>query len=46
LLEGVVILWQRIKKEDMGTRWRGEGTVSMSAAEDAERRGEPVVVTR
>jgi NADH-quinone oxidoreductase subunit B len=27
LLEGVVLLQQRIKNEDMGARWRGEGTV-------------------
>jgi NADH-quinone oxidoreductase B subunit len=26
LLEGVVLLQQRIKNEDMGARWRGEGT--------------------
>jgi NADH-quinone oxidoreductase subunit B len=54
LLEGIVLLQQRIKNEDMGARWRGEGTVSMDAvanssvhaSAEAERRGEPVVVTR
>ena len=53
LLEGIVLLQQRIKNEDMGARWRGEGTVSIDAAAnssvnasaEAERRGEPVVVT-
>ena len=48
LLEGIVLLQQRIKNEDMGARWRGEGTKSMDApvdaAEIAERRGETVVV--
>ena len=45
LLEGVVLLQQRIKNEDMGARWRGEGTVAMSAVdgESAERGGVPVV---
>ena len=50
LLEGIVLLQQRIKNEDMGARWRGEGTVSIDAAvnasAEAERRGEPVVVAR
>jgi len=46
LLEGIVLLQQRIKNEDMGARWRGEGTVSMDASAEAERRGEPVVVSR
>jgi len=53
LLEGIVLLQQRIKNEDMGARWRGEGTVSIDAANssvnasaEAERRGEPVVVAR
>ncbi len=54
LLEGIVLLQQRIKNEDMGARWAGEGTVSIDAAvystvnasAEAERRGEPVVVTR
>ena len=52
LLEGIVLLQQRIKNEDMGARWRGEGTVSIdavanssvNASAEAERRGEPVVV--
>ena len=46
LLEGVVLLQQRIRNEDMGARWRGEGTVSMDASAEAERRGAPVVVPR
>jgi NADH-quinone oxidoreductase subunit B len=46
LLEGVVLLQQRIRNEDMGARWRGEGTVSMDAPAEAERRGAPVVVPR
>ena len=29
LLEGVVLLQQRIKNEDMGARWRGEGFVPL-----------------
>ncbi|CAN5645562.1 hypothetical protein BH10ACT2_BH10ACT2_01740 [soil metagenome] len=36
LLEGVVLLQQRIKNEDMGARWRGEGTRA--------RASEPIVV--
>ena len=54
LLEGIVLLQQRIKNEDMGARWRGEGTRSMDAvvtgavvadpAALAESRGETVVV--
>ncbi len=32
LLEGVVLLQQRIKNEDMGARWRGEGYKSLDAA--------------
>jgi NADH-quinone oxidoreductase subunit B len=46
LLEGIVLLQQRIKNEDMAARWRGEGTVSLAAAAEAERKGEPVVVAR
>ena len=45
LLEGVVLLQQRIKNEDMGARWRGEGTknrVDERKLEDALR--EPIVV--
>ena len=48
LLEGIVLLQQRIKNEDMGARWRGEGTKSMDAVSDgaelAERKGQTVVV--
>jgi NADH-quinone oxidoreductase subunit B len=29
LLEGIVLLQQRIKHEDMGARWRGEGYKAM-----------------
>ncbi|MEJ7562323.1 MAG: NADH-quinone oxidoreductase subunit B family protein [Ilumatobacteraceae bacterium] len=32
LLEGVVLLQQRIKSEDMGAKWRGEGTKAMVRA--------------
>ena len=39
LLEGVVLLQQRIRNEDMSARWRGEGT--KPAVRD---RGEPIVV--
>jgi hypothetical protein len=41
-----VLLQQRIKNEDMGARWRGEGTVALKAAANVEAsgRGEPVVV--
>jgi NADH-quinone oxidoreductase subunit B len=44
LLEGVVLLQQRIKNEDMGARWRGEGTVNLvkDARPPAERI--PIVV--
>jgi hypothetical protein len=41
-----VLLQQRIKNEDMGARWRGEGTRPMSAGVDgssAEKGGVPVV---
>ena len=44
LLEGIVLLQQRIKNEDMGARWRGEGTKSMDAAQVAETKGQTVVV--
>ena len=45
LLEGIVLLQQRIKHEDMGARWRGEGTKSMYVdGESAEKGGIPVVV--
>ena len=48
LLEGIVLLQQRIKNEDMAARWRGDGYVAMNrdAAAVAERKGEPVVVSR
>jgi len=44
LLEAVVLLQQRIKNEDMGARWRGEGTkllASEPANSDAAA-GKPV----
>ena len=41
LLEGVVMLQQRIKNEDMGARWRGEGTKSMNAVPASRK---PIVV--
>ena len=41
LLEGIVLLQQRIKNEDMGARWRGEGTKPM--VKDVSMR-EPIVV--
>lgn len=41
LLEGIVLLQQRIKNEDMGARWRGEGTKPM--IKDVSMR-EPIVV--
>jgi NADH-quinone oxidoreductase subunit B len=45
LLEGIVLLQQRIKNEDMGARWRGEGFRPMNIdGESAERGGVPVVV--
>jgi NADH-quinone oxidoreductase subunit B len=45
LLEGIVLLQQRIKNEDMGARWRGEGFRQMNIdGESAERGGVPVVV--
>ncbi len=39
LLEGVVLLQQRIKNEDMAARWRGEGFTPLQRAES-----EPIVV--
>ena len=42
LLEGIVLLQQRIRNEDMGARWRGEGTRPLNG----ESRGEPIVVNR
>ena len=38
LLEGIVLLQERIKNEDMGARWRGEGTRSIDASAAAERK--------
>jgi NADH-quinone oxidoreductase subunit B len=38
LLEGIVLLQQRIKNEDMAAKWRGEG------ADDIVPRREPIVV--
>jgi NADH-quinone oxidoreductase subunit B len=38
LLEGVVLLQQRIKNEDMAAKWRGdEGFVSQQATRERER---------
>src|SRR5204863_4400114 len=50
LLEGVVLLQQRIRNEDMAARWRGEGTRALRRAEigdspDAAWR-DPLGVTR
>ena len=42
LLEGVVLLQQRIKNEDMGARWRGEGTKNRVDEQHVTR--EPIVV--
>jgi NADH-quinone oxidoreductase subunit B len=39
LLEGIVLLQERIRHEDMAARWRGEHDNVVSA-----RRGEPIVV--
>ena len=39
LLEGIVLLQERIRNEDMAARWRGEHD-EMAVA----RRGEPIVV--
>jgi len=50
LLEGVVLLQQRILNEDMGARWRGEGYKPIIVGEtkkskkDAAKRGELNVV--
>jgi NADH-quinone oxidoreductase subunit B len=46
LLEGVVLLQRRIRNEDMGARWRGEGTVPIVVGQKdrAGERGEPSVV--
>jgi hypothetical protein len=42
LLEAIVLLQQRIKNEDMGARWRGEGTKPLVTE---PRKGDPVVVS-
>ena len=50
LLEGIVLLQQRIRNEDMGARWRGEGYKPIIVGETkkskkaAAKRGEPVVI--
>src|SRR5438105_14888459 len=46
LLEGIVLLQQRIQNEDMAERWRGEGTAERRRGEGtAERgRGEPLFI--
>jgi NADH-quinone oxidoreductase subunit B len=44
LLEGVVLLQQRIKNEDMGARWRGEGTKPLTRSSDRTVVREPLVV--
>jgi len=44
LLEGVVLLQQRIKNEDMAAKWRGDEFTSLQRS-DAERVvAEPIVV--
>jgi NADH-quinone oxidoreductase subunit B len=37
LLEGVVLLQQRIKNEDMAAKWRGEEFTSLQATRERER---------
>ena len=37
LLEGVVMLQQRIKNEDMGARWRGEGSQPVALAQSEQQ---------
>ena len=44
LLEGIVLLQQRIKNEDMGARWRGEGTKPMVKDASIASRSSSVVV--
>jgi hypothetical protein len=44
LLEGIVLLQQRIKNEDMGARWRGEGTKPMVKDVSMRESREPIVV--
>jgi phosphoketolase len=43
-LEGVVLLQQRIRNEDMGARWRGEGYKPIIVG-DKSGRGELNVVS-
>ncbi len=38
LLEGVVLLQQRIRNEDMGARWRGEGTKPIVVGESSKKK--------
>src|SRR5690606_35876513 len=50
LLEGIVLLQERIGREDMAARWRGEtfsddgGTTVPERAPTGAERGEPIVV--
>ena len=46
LLEGIVLLQQRIKNEDMGARWRGEGYKAIVREADQRQPivAEPIVV--
>jgi NADH-quinone oxidoreductase subunit B len=43
LLEGIVLLQQRIKQEDMAAKWRGEEYTSLQKTA-ARRAAEPIVV--
>ena len=38
LLEGVVLLQQRIRNEDMGARWRGEGSKPIVVGESSKKK--------
>jgi NADH-quinone oxidoreductase subunit B len=38
LLEGIVLLQERIKREDMAERWRGDPNEPVVASEPARRR--------
>ncbi|MEL0076388.1 MAG: NADH-quinone oxidoreductase subunit B, partial [Ilumatobacter sp.] len=44
LLEGVVLLQQRIKNEDMAAKWRGEEFTSLQRTETERSAAEPIVV--
>jgi NADH-quinone oxidoreductase subunit B len=44
LLEGVVLLQQRIKNEDMAAKWRNEEYTSLQLTEARESGNEPLVV--